>query len=147
MDQRATTRPRPPWHGQWTVIGVVALGGGAGAAARYGAGRLWPTARDGFPWTTLGVNATGCALIGVLMVVIMEAWAAHRLLRPFIGTGVLGGYTTFSTYAEEVEQLVDAGRARAALAYMTLTVVAALAAVWLGATATRVVVRRWRGRG
>jgi fluoride exporter len=150
MDDEPAPRRRPPspWRGQGPVVAVVALGGGLGAAARYGAGRLWPTPHEGFPWTTLGVNAVGCLLIGVLMVLITDVWPAHRLVRPFLGTGVLGGFTTFSTYSQDVESLVDAGRARTALAYMTLTVAAALAAVWLAATATRaatrVVTRRWR---
>jgi CrcB protein len=146
MDEPAPRHPRPPspWRGQAPVVAVVALGGGLGAAARYGAGRLWPTPEGGFPWATFGVNATGCALIGVLMVLITEVWAAHPLVRPFLGTGVLGGFTTFSTYSQETERLVDGERARTALAYMTLTVAAALAAVWLAATATRVVTRRWR---
>jgi fluoride exporter len=134
-------RRRSPWRGQVPVVAVVSLGGGLGAVIRYGAGRLWPTPGDGFPWTTLGVNALGCALIGVLMVLITEVWAAHRLVRPFLGTGVLGGFTTFSTYSQEIEILVDHGRPRLALAYMTLTVAAALAAVWLAATTTRAVTR------
>jgi CrcB protein len=145
MDEPAPRRrPPTPWRGQGLVVGVVALGGGLGAAARYGALRLWPTPEGGFPWATFGVNAAGCALIGVLMVLITEVWAAHRLVRPFLGTGVLGGFTTFSTYSQEIEGLVDAERARTALAYMTLTVAAALAAVWLAATATRLATRAVR---
>lgn len=119
------------------MVVAVALGGGAGAAARYGALRLWPERAGGFPWTTLGINATGCLLIGALMVLLTEAWTAHRLARPFLGTGVLGGFTTFSAYAEAIEQMLAYGRAAAALAYLTLTVVGALAAVWLGTAATR----------
>lgn len=75
---------------QGPVVGVVAIGGALGACARYGAALLWPTAPGAFPWTTLGVNAVGCAVIGIFMVVITEAWAAHQLVRPFFGTGVLG---------------------------------------------------------
>ena len=58
-----------------------------------------------FPWTTLLVNGVGCAVIGVFMVVITDVWAAHRLVRPFFGTGVLGGFTTFSTYAVDIQKL------------------------------------------
>ncbi|MGC5410414.1 fluoride efflux transporter FluC, partial [Streptomyces sp. DT225] len=105
-------------HPQTAVVAVVALGGAVGASARYGASLLWPTASGGFPWTTLVVNATGCAVIGVFMVVISEAWAAHRLVRPFFGTGVLGGFTTFSTYAVDIEQLVARGRAGTGLVYL-----------------------------
>lgn len=90
-----------------------------------------------FPWTTLWVNVIGCAVIGVFMVVITEVWAAHRLVRPFFGTGVLGGFTTFSTYAVDIERLVNEGEARAGLVYLAATLVAALAAVWLAVAAAR----------
>jgi fluoride exporter len=124
------------------VVVAVALGGGAGAAARYGASLLWPTPPGTFPWTTFAVNAMGCAIIGVFMVLITDVWAAHRLVRPFFGTGVLGGFTTFSTYAVDVQRLVDAHRAATALAYLTATVLAALAAVWTAAAVTRRVITR-----
>ncbi|MFD7531707.1 MULTISPECIES: fluoride efflux transporter CrcB [unclassified Streptomyces] len=128
---------------QGSVIAVVALGGAIGATARYGAALLWPTAPGGFPWTTLTVNAVGCAVIGVFMVVISEAWTAHRLVRPFFGTGVLGGFTTFSTYAVDIQHLLDGGRVRAGLVYLGLTLFAALAAVWSAVWATRRVLA-WR---
>ncbi|MFB7634702.1 fluoride efflux transporter CrcB [Streptomyces sp. NPDC056149] len=138
MDEPAR-RPLP-WQGQWPVIGAVAVGGALGASARYGAGLLWPSARDAFPWTTLLVNVVGCALMGVLMVLITEVWSAHRLLRPFLGTGVLGGFTTFSTYAVDIQRLVGAGRLPLALAYLAGTLLAALAAVALAAATTRALV-------
>ncbi|MEV0913563.1 fluoride efflux transporter CrcB [Streptomyces sp. NPDC049967] len=128
---------------QIPVVAVVALGGASGACARYGASLLWPTEADGFPWTTLVVNVIGCAVIGVFMVVISEVWAAHRLVRPFFGTGVLGGFTTFSTYAVDIQRLVDGGRARSGLAYLGLTLLAALAAVWSAVWLTRRVLA-WR---
>jgi fluoride exporter len=148
VDLRVPAQRREFGRDQWPVIGVVAVGGGIGASARYGAGLLWPTAPGCFPWTTLLVNAVGCAVIGVFMVVITEVWAAHRLVRPFFGTGVLGGFTTFSTYAVDIQKLVDGGRAATGLAYLAATVVAALASVWAAAALTRRVVRavEWRQR-
>ncbi|MCY0962005.1 fluoride efflux transporter FluC [Streptomyces sp. H27-H5] len=131
--------------GQWLVVAVVALGGAAGASARYGASLIWPTAPGGFPWTTLGVNTAGCAVIGVFMVVITQLWSAHRLVRPFFGTGVLGGFTTFSTYAVDIHTLMTGGRIGAGLVYLVLTVMAALAAVCSAVWATRRVVA-WRQR-
>lgn len=121
----------------WPVVAAVAVGGAIGASARYGAGLLWPTAPDAFPWTTLLVNVVGCAVMGVFMVILTEVRTAHRLLRPFFGTGVLGGFTTFSTYAVDIERLVSGGHARTGLAYLALTVCTALAAVWVAASATR----------
>ncbi|MET9497228.1 fluoride efflux transporter CrcB [Streptomyces sp. NPDC006552] len=132
-----------PWRGQGPVLAAVALGGALGASARYGASLLWPTATDAFPWTTLLVNVVGCAAMGVLMVVLGELRTAHRLVRPFLGTGVLGGFTTFSTYAVDIRRLADLGAARTALGYLALTAGAALAAVWAGAwLARRAVPRR-----
>ncbi|ARF59732.1 chromosome condensation protein CrcB [Streptomyces gilvosporeus] len=119
------------------MIGVVAAGGAIGAVARYGATLLWPTAAGAFPWTILAVNVVGCALMGVLMVLITELFSPHRLVRPFLGTGILGGFTTFSTYAVDIQQLVDARRAPLALAYLAGTLLAALAAVWGAGAATR----------
>nr|WP_263493589.1 fluoride efflux transporter CrcB [Streptomyces sp. PSKA30] len=141
----APTQRRDLAKGLGPVVAVVALGGAAGASARYAASLLWPTAAGSFPWTTLLVNAAGCAVIGVFMVVITDGWAAHRLVRPFFGTGVLGGFTTFSTYAVDVQKLVAGGQARTALAYLALTVLAALLAVWSAVGATRRVLA-WRRR-
>jgi CrcB protein len=126
------------------VVAVVAAGGALGASARYGAGLLWPTAPGSFPWTTLGVNAAGCAAIGVLMVLISEVWAAHRLVRPFFGTGILGGFTTFSTYAVDIQRLVAGGRPGVGLAYLAATLLGALAAVWCAAAVTRSLIKRRR---
>ncbi|MEU6450004.1 CrcB family protein [Streptomyces sp. NPDC046979] len=131
------------WRDQAPVVAVVALGGATGAAARYGAALCWPSQTGGFPWTTLVVNTAGCAVIGVFMVVISDVWAAHRLVRPFFGTGVLGGFTTFSTYAVDVQQLVAADRARTGLALLGLTPLVALATVWSAAWVTRRIVT-WR---
>ncbi|MEV5600136.1 fluoride efflux transporter CrcB [Streptomyces sp. NPDC052299] len=122
---------------QTAVVAAVALGGAAGASARYGAALLWPTATHGFPWTTLVVNVTGCAVIGVFMVAISEVWAAHRLVRPFFGTGVLGGFTTFSTYAVDIQRLVSEDRPGTGLVYLGVTLLAALAAVWSAVWLTR----------
>jgi CrcB protein len=128
---------RPASSGQLPVVAVVALGGAIGACARYGMALAWPVAPDAFPWSTLLVNASGCAVIGVFMVLITEAWTAHRLVRPFFGTGVLGGFTTFSTYAVDIQRLVNGGHAATGLGYLVGTLVSAMVSVWAAAAATR----------
>lgn len=145
----AVSAPRraPVLRGHLPAVAVVSLGGGLGAAGRYGASLLWPTGAAEFPWTTLAVNALGCAVIGVFMVVITEFQPAHRLVRPFFGTGVLGGFTTFSTYAVDVERLVRRHEAPTALAYLTATVVAALLCVWAASAATRRLMRSVQEHG
>lgn len=122
------------------MVCVVAVGGAIGAAARYAASLLWPTGSGAFPWTTLLVNVVGCALIGVLLALIGEVWAAHRLVRPFVGTGVLGGFTTFSTYAVDFRRLVLDGHAATGAVYLVATLLAAMAAVWGAVVGTRRVV-------
>ncbi len=130
-------RVRSAVRAQAPVVGAVAVGGGVGAAARYAAVVWWPTPAGSFPWTILWVNVLGCAVIGAFMVIVAEARTAHRLLRPFFGTGVLGGFTTFSTYAVDVRGLFEAGRPTSALLYLAATPVVALAAVWAATAATR----------
>jgi fluoride ion exporter CrcB/FEX len=71
---------------------------------------------DDFPWSTLLVNASGCVLIGVLMVLVTEVTEPHRLVRPFLAVGFLGGFTTFSTFGLDVQSLLLAGRPAAATA-------------------------------
>ncbi|CAN5777499.1 hypothetical protein BH20ACT6_BH20ACT6_11270 [soil metagenome] len=122
------------------VLTSIALGGVVGATARHGVSVALPGAPGGWPWATLAVNVTGCALIGAFMVLVFEGWPTHRLLRPFVGVGVLGGYTTFSTYTVDVLGLVDGGRPLGALAYLSATVVGALGAVLLAVVATRALV-------
>ncbi|MET9649043.1 CrcB family protein [Streptomyces sp. NPDC006460] len=131
------------FRGQLPFVGVVAAGGALGAAARYGAALVWPTPAGAFPWTTFGVNTLGCAAIGALVVLLTETGTApHPLVRPFLGTGILGGFTTFSTYALDTQRLLGAGDTARGLAYMGATVAAALAAVWAATAATRGVLAR-----
>ncbi|WP_198528330.1 fluoride efflux transporter CrcB [Mycolicibacter arupensis] len=128
---------------QAPVVAAVAVGGAIGACARYAVALALPTPADGFPWATLITNVTGCALMGVLMVAITEVWVGHRLLRPLLGTGVLGGYTTFSTFAGDVDTLIAAGQLARALLYLLSTPVAALIATWTAASlARRLIIRR-----
>lgn len=135
--QRDETRPR-----EWDLLAVVAIGGVAGAEARYGLDVALSHGSGAFPWATVLVNATGCLLIGALMVVLTEIARPHRLWRPFLGVGVLGGYTTYSTFAVDARGLIVAHRAPAALGYVVLTFAACLFAVWLGGFAARAAARR-----
>ncbi|MGW0141881.1 fluoride efflux transporter FluC [Streptomyces calvus] len=140
---RRRTRAPGAASGQAPVVAAVAVGGALGAAARHAASLLWP-AVGAFPWTTLAVNVLGCAVIGAFMVAVTEVWTVHRLLRPFFGTGVLGGFTTFSTYAVDVTSLLADGHARTGLVYLAVTVPAALLAAWGGAAVTRRLASRMR---
>lgn len=127
-------------HG--VVLGVIAVGGGLGSLARYGIAELLPTRPGLFPGGTFLTNVSGCFLIGVLMVLITEVRPAHRLARPFLGVGFLGGFTTFSTYTNEIRGLLRPGTIGPAMAYLAGTLICALlaviAATWLTRTLTGV---------
>jgi fluoride exporter len=123
------------------VLGAIAVGGAAGAVARYAITEAWERPTTGFPWAVLTVNVVGCGLIGMLMVLIEEEVSRHHLIRPFLGVGVLGGFTTFSAYALDVEQLTRAGAEPTAAAYLVVTVAGALLAVAIGITATMAALR------
>ncbi|WP_308014555.1 fluoride efflux transporter CrcB [Nocardia coffeae] len=141
--ETGATGPRPSWfreHG--SVLLVVAVGGGIGAEARYGVSRLLPTRPGQFPWGTFLTNVVGCFAIGVLMVLITEVWTGHRLVRPFLGVGFLGGFTTFSTYAVETRNLLEPGTVYLAFGYLAGTLIAAMLAVLAAVTLTRTILLR-----
>jgi fluoride exporter len=125
---------------------VIGAGGAVGSIARYVLSVLIPHGPHGFPWATFLTNVAGCFAIGVLMVLIVDVWVAHRLLRPFLGVGVLGGFTTFSTYAVDTSTLLLQGTGQIGLLYLVGTVTSALLAVWLGAHLTRLAVLAGPGR-
>ncbi len=125
------------------VLVAIAAGGGLGAVGRWAVGAAWPPAPGQLPWATLGVNAVGCLAIGAVLVVLTEvAGSPHPLVRPFVGTGVLGGFTTFSTYAVETERLLADGAIALAAAYAVGTLVVALLAAQAGVAGARLATRR-----
>jgi CrcB protein len=123
------------------VLAAISAGGVIGALARYGLSTAWPHDPAGFPWAIWTINVSGSFLIGVLMVLIARRWRAHRLVRPFLGVGILGGYTTFSTSVVDVQQAAAHGAAGVAVLYLGATIVGALLAVWAGTALTTAAVR------
>ncbi|WP_242892323.1 fluoride efflux transporter FluC [Actinomadura litoris] len=125
----------------WSTLAAISAGGIIGALSRYGLTDAFPYGPGDFPWPVFGINVGGCLLIGVLMVLITEVRRAHHLVRPFLGVGVLGGFTTFSTYVVDIQRAVDADAAATALGYLAATLVAALAATTAGLRLTRALAR------
>lgn len=117
-------------------LAAVSAGGGIGSVVRYLLTAAVP-AGAGFPWAVFAVNVSGCFLLGALVVYLLEVWPPRRLLRPLLAVGLLGGYTTFSTYAGGVMTLLTGHAAALADAYALTSVLAALAAVWCGMRAAR----------
>ena len=114
------------------LAGVIGIGGAIGALARWSIGREWPTAPGGFPTATFAINVVGCAAIGVLMVLLEEVLRGRVYVRPLVGVGFLGGFTTFSAFAVETHALVGSHPA-VALVYFIGTPAAAVLAAILGA--------------
>jgi CrcB protein len=86
-------------------------------------------------------NVTGAFALGVLMVFVLDVWPSHRYLRPFLGVGVLGGYTTFSTYMLDTRGLLADGHDLSAVAYLFGSLVLGLLAVAAGVLLARVLVQ------
>lgn len=117
---------------------IVALGGGAGAAARFGVG-VWSLRAlgPGFPWGTLIVNIAGSFLIGC-----MVAFAVHRgeptyAMRLLLVTGFLGGFTTFSAFSLDTLALAQRGELGTAFGYVAASLVLSLGACWGGMMLSR----------
>ena len=123
-----------------THLLLVALGGALGASARYVLGG-WLTDRWGsaFPWHTFAINAGGAFLLGVLMALSLERGAVGPSWRLFLGTGILGGFTTFSTLSYESIALIAEGSMVRGLANMFGSGAAGLGAAWLGIVVGRVI--------
>ena len=119
------------------VLGAISVGGILGSEARYAVGLAAPHAAGAWPTATIVINVSGSLLIGALMALLAELSTPHRLIRPLLGVGVLGGWTTFSTAMVDVQQLVRAGRPLVAGLALVGTPVAALLAAALGAWAVR----------
>jgi CrcB protein len=113
---------------------MVMLGGAAGSLARYVLGiAIMSRAGGRFPLGTVSINMTGSFLIGLLMTLFTERFSPHPNLRLFLVVGVLGGYTTFSSFEWETFGLVRDGARWLALVNAAGSVVVGYIAVWLGA--------------
>ena len=115
-----------------STVSLVALGGAIGAACRYlmGVGVMGLTRPADFPVAVLSVNVIGSFLMGVFVVAAAQKGLTH--LSPFIITGILGGFTTFSAFSLEAVTLMERGQIAAAGAYVALSVVLSIGGLMLG---------------
>jgi CrcB protein len=123
------------------TLAAIAGGGVVGAVGRYEAGLWWPTGAGSFPWTTFAINLLGSALLSVLIVVVTDLWTGRALLRPLLGTGVIGGFTTFSTFSVDTERLLARAEPGLAVAYVLTTLAVCGAGSWAAALLTRAAIR------
>ncbi|MDN5765584.1 MAG: CrcB family protein [Humibacillus sp.] len=138
-------RPRPA-HLRWGPIGLVAVGGALGTAAREGMSLALPPT-GAFPLAIFLVNVTGAFALGLLLEMLLRHGpdrGLRRSLRLLVGTGFMGGYTTYSTLAVGAGQSVISGQPVLGLVYAFVSVVVGAAAAFAG-IATGAEVHRRRG--
>ena len=123
----------------------VAFGGGIGALLRYQLGRAvtsWLSVPPigGFPWPTFAANSIGGLAMGVLVGILARGAAGdfEEPVRLMLGVGLLGGFTTFSSFSLETWLLIEDGRAGIALLYVLASVVLSIGALLCGLTLTRI---------
>ena len=115
------------------VFLAVAVGGAVGALSRFGLDRLIERRTFAvFPWSTFTINISGCVLIGVIVAALVDRPHAPAWVRTGLVVGLLGGYTTFSTFAQEGLDLFREGQPGTAMLYAGGSVLVGLAAVWAG---------------
>lgn len=142
--------PRGPTVGtvearEWQTLGAVAAGGALGGLARWGVALALPWDPPSLPVATLTVNLVGCVAIGVLLTLWTEGPTPPWWARPFAAVGFVAGFTTFSAFAVEAVQMVDAGATGGALGYVAVSIVAGVLLVRLSSVLTRRVVGPARG--
>jgi CrcB protein len=104
---------------------------------------------DGFPWATFWINVSGSVALGVVLVLVLERFPPTRYVRPFIATGFLGAYTTFSTVAVEGDLLVRDHHSALAVVYWIVSLIAGVTGAFFGIALGRrlPLARRWRRQG
>lgn len=141
VQEQASHRPR------LDVLAAIAAGGAIGAVARWIISEAFPVRWQQFPWSTFAENVSGAFLLGLAVAVIVSMHSKSRLLLPFLGIGVLGSFTTFSNFSDEILTLAKNDRAALAIAYMSGSVLCGLLAASFGILLGRAIMQRHaRGR-
>jgi fluoride exporter len=138
-------RRRRSRQAQMVIVGALAIGGVLGAVARYAVSLAIPTETGQFPWGTFVINISASFILGFVLILLIEAFPRGRLARPVIGTGIIGGYSTFSTFVLDAVELMRAGHVVIAVIYLLASVFFGLLAVWIGMTGARLAIKaeRW----
>jgi CrcB protein len=121
-----------------SVIVGVAIGGAGGALARYGIDRfIEERSASSFPWSTFAINVSGCFVVGLVIAALVDRDAAPDWLRAALVVGFCGGYTTFSTFAQETLDLVETSASILGLVSVAANVVLGVLAVLAGSRIAR----------
>ena len=118
-------------------LALIAAGGAAGALLRYGLSEALRPAPGSFPLATLAANVSGAFLLGLLAALLAGRFEAVPQARLAITVGLLGAYTTFSTFSLETLDLLHGGEWRTAALYVAASVGGAIGAAWAGQTLAR----------
>jgi CrcB protein len=119
---------------------AIVIGGGVGTTVRYElALHLAPPTPPDFPWATFLINLTGSFLLGFVATMLLRAWANTLYVRPLVAVGLLGGFTTWSHFITESDQLIGAHQTGMAVLYMAASLGLGLLAVAAGAVLATVV--------
>jgi fluoride exporter len=114
------------------ILLAISAGAALGAPARYGLTQLIGSTASGFPLATVVINVSGSLLLGMFLILTIERFPPTRYVRPFFATGLLGSYTTFSTFAVETDLLLRDGHVATAVAYTAASLLLGLGAAWAG---------------
>jgi len=124
-------------HGASVAV-ALGTGGVIGALARYAVARALPVASGAFPWSTFVINVSGSLALGFVVVWLLERFPRDRFARLFVGTGIIGAYTTFSTLEVDAALLVRDHHVLVAVLYVVASLAAGLVAVWFGTYVARI---------
>lgn len=132
-----------PTLSHFAAIANVGIGGAIGAVIRYQLGRTLTAivghgAVSAFPWATLAANVIGSLAMGLLFGWLARIGGANEQMRLLLGVGLLGGFTTFSAFSLELMLLIERGQTATGLAYALISVLAGLAALYLGLIIMRI---------
>lgn len=120
------------------LILAITAGGAIGAVGRHlMSAQVMKLAGSGFPWGTVSVNVLGSFIMGVLVEMMALRWNVGNEMRAFLTVGILGAFTTFSTFSLDFATLLERGAGLAALGYAALSVVLAVLGLFAGLAITR----------
>jgi len=142
--------PPPPTErdlAQPAVLAAIAAGGALGGITRIALFFAVPAAATGFPWATFWTNVAGSFTLGALVVLAAARVPSNHYVGPFLGTGFLGSFTTFSAFAAQANGLLDQDSVWTAASYTAGSLGVGLLAAWMGIALARRVVRAtsWTG--
>ena len=124
---------------QIKMISMVAMGGAIGSSGRYMAGVLATRLLGiNFPWGTMIVNIVGAFTMGVLVSLLAVRFSVGNEVRAFLAVGLLGGFTTFSSFTLDAVYLLEKKQYASALSYMSVSVIGGLLALFLGLYLARI---------